>query len=135
MSDLSLLKQHNRIVRIGKSIAASETLSGEDREFLSRALIEIGDGDDPKEALNIKVNRGGTPLEKQRKNDARDRLALAWVAAARASVKEGGLGLTLDEAVDLFHNTDAAKIFGINEETLRKYWNNRPDDRGLDFRL
>jgi hypothetical protein len=132
MADYDLYKQHVRIAEIGRMIAASKPLSDVDKAFMSDALIAIGRNVDPKEALGIKVTRGGTPLSKQKVLYARDQLALTWLAAAKTSKEEEGLGLTLDEAIDLFASAGGAEMFGFNEDTLRKYWNNRPDDRGLE---
>ena len=136
MADSSLLQQHARIIKIGKLIAEDEPLSEIDKVFLSEALVTIGNDGDPKEALGIKVKRGNSPREKQQRRNNRDKLAMAWIAAAKASEEEGGLGLTLDAAIDLYEEESRDHyIFGVNEDTLRRYWNNRPDDRVLVTRL
>ena len=131
MADDSLIKQHKRIAKIGKLLAESKPLSGADSEFLGGALLTIGDGGDPAEALGINVKRGGTPLKKQRELYNRDQLALSWIAAAIASEEEGGLGLTLDDAIELLDKSNAVEVFGITADTIRKYWNNRPNQRNL----
>ena len=136
MADSSLLQQHARIAKIGKLIAETEPLSEIDKTFLSEALVTIGSGGDPKEALGIKVKRGNSPREKQQRRNNRDKLAMAWIAAAKASEEKGGLGLTLDAAIDLYEEESRDHyMFGVNGDTLRKYWSNRPDDRVLVTRL
>jgi hypothetical protein len=70
------------------------------------------------------------------KRNVRDKLALAWVAAAKAPKSEGGLGLTLEEAIGLLEDdTVAESFFGIKAETIRRYWNTRPNQRRRDFTL
>ena len=133
MPDYSLLDRHSRITKIGELMAESKPLTDEDRNFLSEALISIGAGADPQKCLDIKVTRGGTPLKTQRKNYQRDKFALAWLAAAMASDEDEGLALTLDGAIDLLHLSNPEQVFGITEDTIRKYWNNRPSDRGVVF--
>ncbi len=136
MADTSLLKQHARIAKIGKLIAETEPLSEIDKAFLSEALVTIGSGGDPQEALGIKVKRGNASREKQQTLYVRDQFAMSWIAAAKASEEEGGLGLTLDAVIDLYEKECGDDyIFGVNGDTLRKYWNNRPDDRVLVTQL
>jgi hypothetical protein len=132
MADTSLLKQHERIAKIGKLIAETKPLSEIDKAFLSEALVTIGSNGDPEAALGIKVKRGNSPREKQQRRNNRDKLAMAWIAAAKLSEKEGGLGLTLDAAIDLYEKESRDHyIFGFNGDTFRKYWKNRPDGRVL----
>lgn len=134
MDNYPVVKQHAYITKLGQLVAKSTPLSDEDREFLSSSLIEIGSGVDARQALGVKNKRGGTTLERQRELSNRDQLAMSWIAAATAK-EDGGLGLTLDGAIDLLHKNDSLKVFGITEDTIRKYWNNRPRQRKRDVQL
>ena len=140
MPDYSLLDRHRRITKIGELMAESKPLTDEDRKFLSEALISIGAGADPQESLDIKVKSGGRPYKKLAAMANRDRVVLGLVAALMAPCDDDwengrGLGLTLDEVINKLSEEKVFEIFGITEDTIRKYWNNRPDDRNLRINL
>ncbi len=108
--------------------------SDEDLKFIAKALLAAGEGMDANEALGIKAQRGerGSKQSRQRaeNSDLRQRFALGWIAAARLPKSLGGLGLTLEKAIQeigenhlsssqLSHNEP---LFGFKESTLGTYW-------------
>ena len=133
---MTLLDRHRRLRTIGRILLKNEQLSDEDREFLGNTLVAISNGDDASAALEIKPHRGEGSYESQKNRDNRDKMALSWIAAAKAPESEGGLGLTLDAAIELLEYSSATeKPFGLDADTIRKYWNNRPNQRTLEFKL
>lgn len=116
----------------------SGCLQIEEQQFLVEALRSIADGEDPNKALDVKAGRGEKRSKisrdnlKRRKNNRQ--LILGWIAAARAPEELGGLGLTLEEAIELFENSGLSKL-GFSPETVRTYWNNSPNQRKLEFTL
>ena len=111
---------------------------GEDAKFLSDALRKIADGEDAKKTLGVNAKRGErtSKTEQNRiyESEIKKSLALAWIAAAKASEEESGLELTLEAAISMIgeHDTNA---FGLTEETLKTYWTSNPEKRGLKFKL
>ena len=133
---MTLLDRHRRLRTIGRILLQNEQLSDEDREFLGNALVAISNGEDTTAALEIKLKKGQSSYKSQLDRDKRDKEILGWIAAAKAPLSEGGLGLTLDKAMELLNHSSAKeKPFGLNVDTIRKYWNNRPNQRSIYFEL
>ena len=136
MSSVKEGQEHLR--KIANALKNSQPLLPEDRQFITEALLKIADGEDAQEALNIKAKRGErTKKESQnamRISECRKRLALGWIATAIAPKVEGGLGLTLEEAIGRIGENDL-RSFKLTEETLKTYWNKNSDLRERDFKL
>ena len=113
-------------------------LSVENEQFLIEALTKIANGEDAKEALNVKAKRGErTSRNSQietKNSDFIKRLALGWIAAAMAPVSQDGLGLTLEKAVGKIGQHDL-NSFGLREETLSTYWSRNRDLHRIEFTL
>ena len=109
----SIFNHLERLKHIGEQLIFRELLV-EDKEFLSSALIRIGEGEDPEVALDIKGRVGESKGSKAR--DAADRkLLVKMTIQARRDADE-----TLDDIIaSLGENGD--HIFGLTEETLRTY--------------
>ena len=135
---MSVQDGQNNLRRIAENLDRKTPLSNEDAKFLSDALNRIADGEDAKKALGVNAKRGErtSKTEQNRiyESEIKKSLALAWIAAAKASEEESGLELTLEAAIGMIGEHDL-NAFGLTEETLKTYWNNNPEKRGLEFKL
>ena len=140
---MSLIEKRKRLIAIAESINAGIALSDVDATFLSAALIEIAQGEDPKSALDIKAKRGErtsiTYKNKIEQGELMKSLALGWLATAIAPEEDGGLGLSnevafgiIGELSPVFKDT---KAFGFTEETLKTYWAKNHDKHERTFKL
>lgn len=136
---MSVIEGQKRLTAIAESIKAGIKLSDVDANFLSDALIKIGEGEDPKLALNIKAKRGEriskTYRDKLKDGNVMKVFALSWLAAAIAPESEGGLGLTKEAAIGRIGESVKDTAFGFTEETLRTYWAKYPELRNVVFKL
>ena len=129
-----IFRQQTELERIGFSLKAGIELNQKDRDFLSRALISIARGEDPKSAFGVKAGIGKRTSFSERKKIASLQLVLGWISTAIEPVEldengehVGGFGLTLETAC-----ARAAELFpGRTEETLRNEWATRPEMRGI----
>lgn len=119
-----------RLNNIAIDIESNNDLNSKDKRFLVKALRSIAAGEDPKIALDIKANRGQRTGSKEQFRPLRNKLLGSWIATARAPLDEGGLGLTLEEAVAMIGSNGA---FGLTEETIRTYWNKNEEIRKRTF--
>lgn len=104
------------------SVALSRrSLTNKDRVWLAGALWKIYEGIDPNVVFGIEAGRGQR-REVAYRNHYTD-LALHLVAGL--CDKELGGGKSLDEALQI-----AAEAFGLNVETLRRYWDD-PKNKNL----
>ena len=111
-------------------VAAGDDLSQEDREFLSLALINIADGGDAEIALNVKAKRGERKSAAVRDNKITRQFVNGWIATAIAAESEGGLGMTLKDAVKLLKSD----LGGLpSEAALRRYFDDVKDTQKRDF--
>ena len=133
------IKDRQHKLRIMAAALRTGDLTTEDTDFLSDALIRIADGEDAKTVLNIKAKRGErsskSSHEAQKNSNINQRLALSWIATAKAPEVNGGLGLTLEEAIGLIGESGTQGGFGLTEETLKTYWTKNPDKQELEFKL
>lgn len=134
---VNIQEKLNRIQKLADDLEAGR-LKDADKQALVEALRKIADGEDPSQVLDVKAGRGErrskASIDSQRKKALLRQYAMAWIAAATASEEDGGLGLTLDEAIELLGKV-RSNPFGVSPDTLRKYWNNSPDLRKLEFIL
>jgi hypothetical protein len=136
---MTIKDRQNRLRNIAIALKSGD-LTNEETDFLSDALIRIADGEDAKTALNINAKRGErsskSSHEAQKNSETLRIFALGWIATAKATALEDGLGLTLDEAIGLIgENSTLGKRFGLTEETLKTYWSQNPDLQNLKMNL
>lgn len=116
----------------------SGRLQTQDQQFLVGALRKIAQGEDPLNALDIRAGRGERrskiSRDSQKKTRITRQLIMGWIAAAKASEEQGGLGLTLEQTIELFEQTGLSNM-GLCSDTVRTYWNNSPSLRQLEFTL
>jgi len=130
---MTITDSQNRLRKISKTLKSKTTLSPIDRDFLSDALSAVADGNDANKALGVKAKRGERKSKKSRSRQVTKKHAMAWIAAARLTEEEGGLGLTLEEACALVSDKGLSGHFYLSEETLRSYWNKQPELRQVEF--
>ena len=111
---------------------ASKNLTPEERDFLGNALLKIGKGLDPKKELGIYVGKGQTEAKKAILKDTNLRLFGGWMNTAMLNFSEGGLGLSLEDAVAEFAETG---VLNLSEETLRTYASRYKEYRKEIFEL
>ena len=109
----SIFNRLERLKHIGEQLIFRELLVG-DKEFLSDALIRIGNGEDPQIALDIKGRAGESKGIKAR--DAADRkLLVKMTINAR---RDAGESL---EDIIISLGEHGLYVFRLSEETLRTY--------------
>lgn len=102
---MSILDRHDRLKLVGGLLLENKKLSDKDRVFLGNALVHIGEGEDVRESLDIKVGRGQDNYKSALNRENRKRLAMGFVATAKAPLEEGGLGLTHEQVKELNGDT------------------------------
>ena len=76
-------------------------------------------------ALGVKAKRGERTNSSQRKKISyRDQHISGFIYKAMQPLESGGLGLTLEQTCFM-----AGEAFGLSDETIKTYWNNRPEVR------
>jgi len=104
-----------RLRRISNDLRRN-TLSDEDRKWLSQAIFKIYEGIDPHVVLEIEAGRG----QRRENTQARHTIDLAMHLVAGLRDKELGAGKTLAEAIEI-----AANQFGFEIDTLSRYWHDK----------
>jgi hypothetical protein len=104
-----------RLRRISNDLYRN-TLGDEDREWLRQALFKIYEGIDPYLVLEIEAGRG----QRRENTHSKHTVDLAMHLVACLRDKDMGAGKTLKEAVEI-----AAKNFGLEVDTLTRYWNDK----------
>jgi hypothetical protein len=136
---VSVANAQKRLLSIAKSLADNKALPDIDRVFISEALIKIAQGDDAKAALNVKPKRGERVGKAHQDKLKRKIIAMSWIAAATSPLDEGGLGLSIEEAIgrigdDCEYPADE-KAFGLTAHTLSTYWSKNPELREAVFKI
>lgn len=126
----------NRIYQLADALE-SDTLTPKDKKYLVEALNLIGDGEEPKEVLNVKAKKGESRSLGKRNADKnsewRRMLAISWLTAAMAPEIEDGLGCTsLDQAISQLDHKDLSRL-GFTAETLKAYWCRYQELRNLEM--
>ena len=122
--------------QLGLKISAGEKLTIQEKEYLSKALVAIAGGADPKQSLGIKPQKGEKVGIDAKQAENRRRLAIAWVKTALLPVEEEGLGLTLREAIEKIGDViNQDPPFGMSEETLKNKWRDSNDNIDKIFSL
>ena len=130
---MSLRKAQARLRRIAQTLSSDGTLSKIENDFLVSALTSIANGKDAAAALNVKAARGQRTskyvLDKKRALE----FIYGWIATAIAPEKDGGLGFTLKDASDFICKTPAAHEYGLDPNTLSRYWHKNSDKHERSF--
>jgi hypothetical protein len=105
-------KNLTRLRRISNDLHRN-TLSDEDRKWLSQAIFKIYEGIDPYLVLEIEAGKG----QRRENTHAKHTIDLAMHLVAGLNDKELGAGKTLTEAIEI-----AANQFGLEINTLSRYW-------------
>jgi len=101
-----------RLRRISNDVYRN-TLSDQDRKWLSQAIFKIYQGIDPYLVFEIQAGRG----QRRENTHARHTVDLAMHLISGLRDQESGAGKTLSEAIEI-----AANQFGLEIETLARYW-------------
>ena len=129
---MSARKGQTRLKEIASQISQDKQLSPEDKEFLVKALIEISDGEDAETALAVKFKKGERKSRQTRVAKINKALVMGLLATAKAPKSEGGLGLTLQDAVAMV-KAEWGKL--PSEQTLRRYWNDVKNTQEKNFEI
>jgi hypothetical protein len=130
---VNLAKQLRFLKELGKKLQTDiDALSLEERRFLGQALINIGNGLDPKIEFGVNIGRGQTSAHNSIKIDNNIRAFCGWLHIAMLPFSEGGLDMSLEEAVS---KCAASGGFGLTEETMRTYGSRYKEYRKEIFEL
>jgi hypothetical protein len=123
-----------RLRKIAVDLLDGAALSSDDRYFLIGAFWGIGKGDDSNVMLGVKAKRGERKTPEQVAKRDKMRFALSWIAAAMRPAENGGLGMSLDDAIASAAKKKRGKfIFGLSGDTLRTYWKSHPEWHSPSF--
>ena len=129
---MSVRKGQAKLRGIAKVISSEGQLSDEDGVFLVTALRTIADGGDADIALGVKAKKGERKSHYARKTEFNKQLVFGWIATAIAPESDGGLGLSLKDAV-----SKVVKDWsGLpSPESLLRQLNDVREDQGRTFRI
>ena len=114
-----LADQLRSLRKLGTALQSDiNNMSFEERKFLGEALINIGNGLDPRVELGVNIGAGQISARNSIIKDKKLRNFGGWLHVAMMPCSDGGLGLTLEAAVAECAGTGA---FNLSEETLRTY--------------
>ena len=121
-----------RLKSLAAQITEGTALKEPDRNFLTAALYKISSGEDAEAALGVKAQKGERKGQHAQDSKVRRDVVNGWLAIAIAHEKEGGLGLTLKDAVSLMK----AEMSDLpSEGALRRYWNDVRGTQGEIFKI
>ena len=129
---MSVRKGQARLRKIATHISSDAPLSDEDLTFLVTALQTIANGEDAETALGVKAKKGERKSRHIMNTEFNKQLFFGWIATAIAPESEGGLGLSLKDAV-----SKASKDWPSlpSEESLLRQWNGVRKDQGRTFKV
>ena len=129
---MSVRKGQAKLRGIAKVISSEGQLSDEDGVFLATALRTIADGGDADIALGVKAKKGERKSHYARKTEFNKQLVFGWISTAIAPESDGGLGLSLKDAV-----SKVVKDWsGLpSPESLLRQLNDVREDQGRTFRI
>ena len=129
---MSVRKGQARLRKIATHISSDAPLSDEDQAFLVTALQTIANGEDAETALGVKAKKGERKSRHIMNTEFNKQLFFGWIATAIAPESEGGLGLSLKDAV-----SKASKDWPSlpSEESLLRQWNGVRKDQGRTFKV
>lgn len=129
---MSVREGQKRLKNIAKSLSNGQNLSDLDNQFLINALKNISDGLDAETELGVKALKGERKSRQTRVAKINSELLNGWIAVAITPETEGGLGLTLKDAVSKvkaeWPNLPA-------EESIRRKWNDVRKTQPLEFKI
>ena len=129
---MSVREGQKRLKNIAKSLSNGQKLSDLDNQFLINALKNISDGRDAETELGVKALKGERKSRQTRVAKINSELLNGWIAVAITPETEGGLGLTLKDAVSKvkaeWPNLPA-------EESIRRKWNDVRKTQPLEFKI
>ena len=129
---MSVREGQKRLKNIAKSLSNGQKLSDLDNQFLINALKNISDGLDAETELGVKALKGERKSRQTRVAKINGELLNGWIAVAITPETEGGLGLTLKDAVS------KVKAEWPNlpvEESIRRKWNDVRKTQPLEFKI
>lgn len=129
---MSVREGQKRLKNIAKSLSNGQKLSDLDNQFLINALKNISDGLDAETELGVKALKGERKSRQTRVAKINSELLNGWIAVAITPETEGGLGLTLKDAVS------KVKAEWPNlpvEESIRRKWNDVRKTQPLEFKI
>lgn len=127
---MSVRKGQARLKSIAKVISSGGQLSEEDGAFLVTAFRTIADGGDADTALGVKAKKGERKSHYARNTEFNKQLFFGWIKVAIAAESDGGLGLSLKDAVQ------KARLGWPSlpsEETLIRQWNDVRKEQQEEF--
>ena len=129
---MSVRKGQARLRKIATHISSDAPLSDEDLTFLVTALQTIANGEDAETALGVKAKKGERKSRHIMNTEFNKQLFFGWIATAIAPESEGGLGLSLKDAV-----SKASKDWPSlpSEESLLRQWNDVRKNQGRTFKV
>ena len=129
---MSVRKGQARLRKIATQISSDAPLSDEDQAFLVTALQTIANGEDAETALGVKAKKGERKSRHIMNTEFNKQLFFGWIATAIAPESEGGLGLSLKDAV-----SKASKDWPSlpSEESLLRQWNDVRKNQGRTFKV
>ena len=129
---MSVREGQKRLKNIAKSLSNGQKLSDLDNQFLINALKNISDGLDAETELGVKALKGERKSRQTRVAKINGELLNGWIAVAITPETEGGLGLTLKDAVSKvkaeWPNLPA-------EESIRRKWNDVRKIQEIEFKI
>ena len=129
---MSVREGQKRLKNIAKSLSNGQKLSDLDNQFLINALKNISDGLDAETELGVKALKGERKSRQTRVAKINSELLNGWIAVAITPETEGGLGLTLKDAVS------KVKAEWPNlpvEESIRRKWNDVRKIQKIEFKI
>lgn len=123
-----------RLRDIANKLENGAGLTPSDSEFLVESLKRIAQGADANEVLGVKAKRGERKTAREIAKKDKARSAIAWIASVIRSEKEGGLGISFDDAIARAAEKRSGEAnFRLTDETLRTYWTSHPEWRTPKF--
>ena len=136
-----MLKSHTRanqerLLKISSAFKCNETLLVEDQAFLADALEKIAGGEDANAVLGTIGQQGKRKSAHYSNTKILLEIMMPWIAAAIASETNMGLNLKTHEATHKVQYLLAEKYhINLDQDTIRKYWNEYKKKNGLNFKL
>ena len=129
---MSVREGQKRLRNIAKTLSNDQKLSDLDNQFLINALKRISDGHDAEIELGVQALKGERKSRQTRLAKINGELLNGWIAVAITPETEGGLGLTLKDAVS------KVKAEWPNlpvEESIRRKWNDVRKIQEIEFKI
>ena len=119
-----------RLKKIAGQISDNTQLNPEDKDFLVNALHAIADGQKAEVAMNVKAKRGERRSKFHQSRKYNDPFMYGLIASAILPENDGGLGMTLKDAVTMVKREFPDLP---DEASIRRIWNNVKDSDPRDF--